>query len=92
LLLICSDVLESPSEMVKSDIEQTTVNEAQLRADPNLQILPDEGAQNVSDPSSESVSQYESTLPNDLQANPSDIQNFQVCIFLLPLLLTAFLR
>jgi hypothetical protein len=70
--------------MVKSDIEQTAVNEALLRTDPNMQSLSDEGAQNVSDPSSESVSQYESTLPHDLQENPSDIQNFQVLIIVFP--------
>ncbi|KAF3334936.1 hypothetical protein FCM35_KLT21540 [Carex littledalei] len=71
------DVLETSSEPVKSVIERIELNETQLRADSNSQGLSDESPQNISDPAPESVSQYESTLPHDLQENPSDIQSFK---------------
>lgn len=83
--------METPSEPVKSGIERMELNETQLRADSNSQGLSDESPQNISDPAPESVSQYESTLPHDLQENPSDIQSFKVRITI-SCLLIAFLR
>ncbi|KAJ3704187.1 hypothetical protein LUZ61_007892 [Rhynchospora tenuis] len=72
-----SDLLEPPCETIKSAIEPTELNEIQLREDSNLQAFSDEGPQNITDSATESVSQYESALPHDLQENPSDIRNFK---------------
>ncbi|KAJ3673068.1 hypothetical protein LUZ60_006442 [Juncus effusus] len=75
---LLSIVSVPPNENLPSVTEQnnTEINETHLRENANMQQGPSDEA-GPQDDITENISNYESTLPHDLQDNSTDLQNFK---------------